>query len=505
MTDVLVIGSGPNGLAAAIRLAKKGLSVVVLEGNADPGGAVRSWESTIPGFVHDFGAAFFPFAKVSPAWVDFDLEGAGLSWAYAPIDTAHPARDGSCAAIARDVDLSVELLGADGPRWRPYAELWSEVQGRVLPALLGPFPPLRAGLAIPPRAMLLLARVALSSGRGFAEGLFETEAARRIFPALALHTDVGPDDAMGATVGFMLGVTASYGGFTVPVGGTSNITRALLRRLHEHGGRLHTSARVRRIVVEGGRAVGIVLESGESLRADEGVVAATAAPTLFTRLLDSSVVPSTLAEKMRAPSRGFGTFKVDWALSGPVPWKSEPCRRAAVVHTGEDNDDLARFTREVRAGELPRDPYLVIGQQSLLDSTRAPDGGQTLWAYSRVPSTLRGAPWSAEASREYLGRIEHRIEELAPGFRAMILARKVWSPQDLEAADENLLGGDLGGGSAGIENQLMFRPFFPYFRYRTHLRRLYLGSSYAHPGAGVHGMCGFNAADMLLADVERGA
>ncbi len=503
VTDVLVIGSGPNGLAAAIRLARAGLSVEVLEGNGEPGGAVRANVTTLPGFVHDFGAAFFPFAKVSPAWQAIDLEGAGLRWAHGEVDTAHPARDGSESALCRDVEASCEYLGSDGEKWRGIAELWSRVQDKVLPALLAPFPPLRQGLAIPPRAALLLAEVALSSGRGFAERLFETEAARRIFPALALHTDVGPEDSMGAIVGFMLGVTASYGGFAVPVGGTSNITKALLKRLHEAHGRIHTGRRVQRLEVEHGRVTAALTEDGQRFPVNVGVIAATAAPTLFLKLLSSSLVPSPILAKMNNPSRGFGTFKVDWALSAAVPWKTPASRKAAVVHTGESNADLARFTREVREGRMPEDPYLVIGQQSLLDPSRAPTGKHTLWAYSRVPSTLDGQPWSEPAKREFLSRIETRIEMLAPGFRDTILARTVHSPQELERADENLLGGDLGGGSAGIDNQLLFRPFFPYFRYKTHIERLYLGSSYAHPGAGVHGMCGYNAAGMLLKELGQ--
>lgn len=509
MSDVIVIGAGPNGLAAAIRIARAGLSVDVFEGNDDAGGAVRSSQATLPGFEHDFGAGFFPFGRVSPAWKAFDLEGAGLVWKFGELDTAHPARDGSCSALARDVDVSCDHLGEDGPAWRRIAELWNRTQDRVLAALLGPFPPIKAGLRIPPSAMLLLAKVALSSGRGFAERTFETEAARRIFPGLALHTDVGPEDPMGAIVGFMLATTASYGGFGVPEGGTSNIRDALLVRLREAGGRLHTGRRVARIVTEGGRAIGVEVarsrqgRATEHVDAREGVVAATAAPTLFLKMLDASLVPTPILEKMKNPSHGFGTFKVDWALSGAVPWTAEACRRAAVVHTGESNEDLARFTREVRAGEMPRDPYLVIGQQSLVDPTRAPAGKHTLWSYSRVPSTLGGAPWTDAAKAEFLARVEQRIEELAPGFKETILARRVMSPQDLERADENLLGGDLGGGSAAIENQLMFRPFFPMFRYRTHLARLYLGSAFAHPGAGVHGMCGYNAAEMLLADVGR--
>jgi len=496
--DAIVIGSGPNGLVAANVLAKAGFSVLVLEAKSRPGGAVWTVESTLPGFKHDVGAAFFPFGKTSPALVPLDLEGAGLVWRYAPLDSAHPARDGSCAAIGRDLEATKQALGEDFPAWEKLAKWHAATKDKLLQALLSTLPAAKEMLAFGPTNLLRLASVAASSGRSFAERTFRTEAARRVVPGLALHTDVGPDDAFGAVVGFMLAMLASSGGFAIPEGGAASITKALLRRLGEHGGVLQCDARVTKIVVREGRAAAVVTEAGDEIKAKRAIIADTAAPTLYLKLFGEEVVPAPIIERMRHFAHGFGTFKVDWALSGPVPWTSEAATRSAVVHTGEDLDDLSRFTDEVRRGELPKDPYLVIGQQSLVDETRAPAGKHTLWAYSRVPSDVPGG-WKL-AAETFGARIEARIEELAPGFKQRILGRALVTPPDLFAMDENLIGGDLGGGSAQIQHQLIFRPFFPYFRYRTPIRGVYLGSSYAHPGAGVHGACGRNAAEMAIAD-----
>jgi phytoene dehydrogenase-like protein len=496
--DAIVIGSGPNGLVAANTLANAGWSVLVLEAKSRPGGAVWTEELTLPGFHHDVGAAFFPFGETSPALVPLDLPSRGLVWRHAPMDSAHPAPDGTCSAIGRDVEASARSLGKDGDAWKKLALWHRDTRDKMLAALLSTLPAAGAMLRFGPMNLLRLAEVAASSGRGWSERHFRTEAARRIIPALALHTDVGPDDPFGAVVGFMLAMLATSGGFAVPEGGAAAITRALIARLEELGGQVRCDARVGRIVVREGRAAAVVTDSGEEIEADRAIIADTAAPALYLRLLDDKWVPSSVADAMRRFRHGFGTFKMDWALDGPVPWSSEDAARSSVVHTGDSLDDLAAFTAEVRRGELPTNPYLVIGQQSIADATRAPAGKHTLWAYSRVPSTIDGG-WERVKER-FADRIEERIEGLAPGFKKRILGRAIFAPHDLEAMDENLVGGDLGGGSAQIQHQLVFRPLFPYFRYRTTVRGLYLGSSYAHPGAGVHGACGRNAACAALED-----
>lgn len=496
--DALVIGAGPNGLVAANVLADAGFSVVVLEANRRPGGAVWSEALTLPGFLHDVGAAFFPFGQTSPALIPLDLTAHGLVWKHAPFDSAHPSMDGTCSAIGRDLEASKRNLGPDGAAWEKLATWHARTRDELLGALLSTLPAVKPMLEFGIPNLLRLAMVAASSGRTFAERHFQTDAARRIVPALALHTDVGPDDPFGAPVGFMLTMLASSGGFAVPKGGAKAITEALLSRLVSRGGRIILGARVRRIVVREARACAVLTNDGQEYAAGRAIIADTSAPALYLKLLDPAVVPSPIIDAMRRFPYGFGTFKMDWALDGPVPWLAEDATRAAVVHTGDSVDDLARFTAQVRRGQLPDNPYLVIGQQSLVDSSRAPAGKHTLWAYSRVPSNIaRG--WSAQAQR-FADRLDDRIEQLAPGFKKRVLERFVVTPPDLEAMDENLVGGDLGGGSAQIQHQLFFRPVFPYFRYRTPIRGLYLGSSYTHPGAGVHGACGYNAAHAAIED-----
>jgi len=328
--------------------------------------------------------------------------------------------------------------------------------------------------------------------------MFQTEAARRIIPGLALHVDLGPQDFSGAALGLVLALLAAGSGFQVPVGGARAITQALLRRLDEAGGQLQLNTHVDAIVVRGRRAVAVRTSLGDEIPVRRAILADVGAPTLYLKLLPHRHVPGWLRQSIDRFQYGWGTFKMDWALAGPVPWVATQAREAAVVHAGDSIADLIAFTRQVRAGRLPTNPYLVIGQQSLLDSSRAPPGCQTLWAYSHVPSVLPGG-WPAH-KEAFADRIEMRIEGLAPGFRGLIRARAMFAPDDLEAMNENLVGGDLGGGSARFSHQLFFRPAFPFFRYRTPVRGLYLASASAHPGAGVHGACGFNAARMALKD-----
>jgi phytoene dehydrogenase-like protein len=498
MDDAVVIGSGPNGLTAAATLARHGWKVLVLEAKARPGGAVYSEELTLPGYLHDVGAAFFPFADHSPAFRFLDLAGAGLEFRNAPRESCHPAPDGSVVAIGRDVEQTVKSFGADGSAWRRLAQWQARMGDRLAAALLAPLPGIGPALRLGVLNLMRLARAGLSSTRAFALRHFQTEAARRVVPGLALHVDLGPDDFAGAGLGLVLALLAAGSGFRVPVGGARAITRALLRRLEESNGILRLNAHVDRIVVRGRRAVAVRTDQGEEVPFRHAVLADVGAPALFLKLLQGREVPGLLRRQILHFRYGWGTFKMDWALSGPVPWLASEARESAVVHAGDSLADLTAFTRQVRAGELPANPYLVIGQQSLIDPSRAPAGAHTLWAYSRVPSHPDGG-WDRHRD-SFADRVEQRLEGLAPGFRALVRGRRIVAPPDLEAMDENLVGGDLGGGSARFDHQLFFRPAFPYFRYRAPVAGVYLASASAHPGAGVHGACGFNAAHRALRD-----
>ncbi len=499
--EVIVIGSGPNGLVAACVLARAGLKVLVLEANpARAGGALGSEQATLPGFIHDVGAAFFPFPRLSPAFLELGIQ-REVVIRDMPIDSAHPAPDGSVACISRDLDFSAAHFGdpRDGDAFRALGQWHRKVEKDMLGFLLGPLPTLWPLLKMLPFDIFRFARIMLSSTAGLSRRMFRGAAAQRVFPGLAMHVDIGPRDPLGAAVGYMLGMTATTGGYCIPEGGAQALTDALVRILERHGGSVRLASRVTRVLVGAAGAEGVQLADGTSIRATRAVMSDTSAPSLFMDLLERQHVPGRVLRFMRRFPQGWGTFKMDWALDGPVPWAVPEARESAVVHVGDSIADLQRFTEQVRRGELPDNPYLVVGQQSLADPTRAPAGQHTLWAYSRVPSNPAGG-WRAHAEA-FADRVDARLEGLAPGFRATVLRRRIVAPPDLEAMDANLIGGDLGGGANAWNRQLVFRPIFPYFRHRMPVRRLYLCSSYTHPGSGVHGMCGYNAARIALRDL----
>lgn len=499
MLDALVIGSGPNGLVAAATLARAGRKVLVCEAKGRIGGALGSLPLTEPGFVHDVGAAFFPFGPISPAFRALKLEELGLKWRHAPWESAHIAADGSCAVIGRDLERNVAAMGSDGEAWRDLISWHDGLGDRLIHALIAPLPAVGPFLGVGPRGLMRFAGIGLATPAEFSERHFRTEAARRIVPGLALHADAGPDDLAGAAVGGVLALLAARTGFGVPEGGAQTVTDLLVRRITEQGGALRANAEVVEVLAERGAVRGVRLANGEELEAKQ-VLADVGPHALAERLMAPGTLPFSFRSQARRFPYAWGTFKVDWALDALPPWSNALAQQSAVVHiSGPGLSDMRVFTDEVRLGRLPEAPYLLVGQQTLMDPTRAPAGKHALYAYTHVPSALAGG-WTAEAKARFADRVEGWIEACAPGFRKGIRQRCIHAPDDLEAMNANLVGGDLGGGTAHLEGQLFLRPAFPWFRHRMPVKGLYLCSASTHPGTGAHGACGFNAANQALAD-----
>ena len=501
MADAVVIGAGPNGLVAANVLADAGWDVDVLEAQPEPGGAVRSAELTEPGVVHDVFSAFYPLASASPAMRALELERHGLRWLHGPLVLAHPLPDGSCAALSRDLDetaASVDAFAAgDGDAWRRLDRLWRRLEPGVLDALVTPFPPVRAGvrLAAALRGDLLrAARLALLPVRRLGAERFRGEGAKLLLAGNALHADLAPESAGSGAFGLVLAGLGRHVGFPVPEGGAGELTAALVRRFEQRGGTVTGGERVDRIVVRRGRAVAVRTESGIELEARRAVLADVGAPALYLDLLAREDVPARVLADLSAFERDAGLFKLDWSLDAPIPWTAGPARRAPTVHVAASLDELTAGASELARRLLPERPFLVLGQYSMVDPSRCPPGREVAWAYTRVP-----LGWDERGAEALAERMEERVEALAPGFRALVRARHVLTPSELERRDENLVGGAFNGGTAQLHQQLVFRPTPGLGRPETAIRRLYLASASAHPGGGVHGGPGAIAARAALA------
>jgi phytoene dehydrogenase-like protein len=459
-----VIGAGPNGLAAAIVLAQAGLQVDVFEAESTPGGAVRTLELTLPGFHHDFGSAVYPLGAGSPFFSSLPLTEHGLEWIHSPAALAHPLDDGTAVMLERDLDQTRNSLGVDGAVWdrlmRPFAEHWTE----FAPEVLRP-------ISLIQRHPLLMAQfgmVALRSARSVARR-FQKERTRALFAGLAAHSFLSLDEPLSAAFAILMAAPAHAVGWPIPRGGAQSLTRALCGYLSTLGGRLHTSSPV---------------ESLAAL-AKYDVLLCDLTPQQLVKVGDQRL-SDHYKQQLGKFRYGAGVFKVDYALSAPIPWKAPDCLRAATVHLGGSFDDIAAAEKAVRTGKNADHPFVLLAQPSLFDSTRAPAGKHTAWAYCHVPN---GSPVSV------LEKLENQIDRFAPGFRDCILARRVFSPADLESMDANLIGGDIGGGATDIR-QLLFRPTRRH--YATSARDIYICSASTPPGGGVHGMCGYHAAKMAL-------
>jgi phytoene dehydrogenase-like protein len=512
--DAVVIGAGPNGLIAANHLADRGWQVVVCEEQPEPGGAVRSGEVTEPGFVHDLYSAFYPLTLASRHIAPLQLERYGVNWLSAKGVVAHPHPDGRCALLSMDLDETCASLDAfapgDGDAWRRLFDLWRRAGPHLVGSLLTPLPPIRpaAGMlaALGPRGLADFARFSLLPARRMAEENFKGEGGGWLIAGNALHADLTPESSGGGMFGWVLCGLGQQHGYPVPEGGAGEITRALVRRLRDRGGEVICETPIERIEVRGRRAHAAVAADGRRFEARRAILADCGAPALFLKMLPPEAVPERVRDDLRNYQYDNSTFKVNWALREPIPWSAADARRASTVHVAEGMNGLTQATTQLAESEIPDRPFLVLGQYSMVDPSRSPEGTETAWAYTHVPQSPRvdaagelSGDWAREEEGErFADRMEEEIERLAPGFRRLILKRHVQTPLYLERHNRNLVGGAINGGTAQLYQQAIFRPFPGLGRPTTPVQGLYLASSSAHPGGGLHGGPGGNAARTAL-------
>lgn len=454
-----MIGSGPNGLTAAIELARAGMDVVVHEANAQIGGGARSSELTLPGFLHDVCSAVHPMAIGSPCFEQYPLEAHGLEWIHPHAPLAHPLDDGTAAMLERSLDATCANLGQDGEAWwrlmEPYVSAWESLRHNVMgPQPRWPRDPLRmAGFGLK----------AIRPARGLAESVFRGERARALFAGIAAHSILPLEAWASAAIGLVLAILGHTSGWPIPRGGSQRISDALASYLRSLGGLIHTESRVD--TLPEARIVMCDITPRQLL-----AMGGTQFPEGFRRALG----------RWRY---GPAVFKLDWALDGPIPWRAPECHRAATVHLGGTLDEIARWESQFTGA-----PFVLLVQPSLFDPSRAPQGKHTAWAYCHVPNG---------SDTDMTSAIEDQIERFAPGFRSRVLARHVLTPQALEQHNANLVGGDIAGGAMNLD-QLFLRPTRRL--YGTPMPGVYLCSSSTPPGAAVHGMCGYNAVERARRD-----
>jgi phytoene dehydrogenase-like protein len=466
----LVVGSGPNGLAAAIALLQNGVEVEVREAADALGGGLRSEELTLPGFVHDVCATVLPLAVGSPY---FRTLGLDVQWVQPDAPAAHPLDDGTAVLLERELDETADGLGRDGPAYRqlvkPLVEAWHE----VAPVVLGKLPPsprraLRALDAAGPAALVRATRAAVGDARSVAESLFETERARAWFAGHCAHAMLPLERRPSAGFGLALTAMGHAVGWPIARGGSQAFADVLAERVRALGGTITTGSRV------------------DELPRDR-LVLADVVPRELARL-GGGRFPDRYERRLHAYRHGPGAFKVDWALDGPVPWRAEECRRAGTVHLGGTLDELSYSEWGAWSGRVVERPFVLLVQQTLVDPSRAPEGKQVAWAYCHVPNG---------SEVDMTERIEAQVERFAPGFRERILARSTLGPRELEAHNRNLIGGDLNGGAMDLA-QVFRRPALRLVPWKTPLDGVYLCSASTPPGGGVHGMCGYWAAQAAL-------
>ena len=463
--DAIVVGSGPNGLAAGIVLARAGRRVAIYEAAATVGGGCRSAELTLPTFVHDVCSAVHPLAVGSPLFRTLPLRDHGLEWIEPPVMVAHPLDRGAAGIVQRSVDATARLLGPDEARYRALfgglRDAWPRLEATVLGPLVWPRHPVAA------------ARFAWSA-RGSAEGLarrtFTTARARAIVAGMAAHAMLPLERWPTAAMALVLGVTAHTAGWSFPRGGAQRLAEALASYFRSLGGEI---------------VVNVQVDSVDDLPPARAVLC-DLSPRPLLRIAGHRF-PAWYRRRLERYRYGMAAYKVDWALDGPVPWRDSACARAGTVHIGGTLEEISASERAPWQGRPPERPYVLFAQPSLFDPTRAPAGRHTAWAYSHVP---------AGSTADLLGAIEAQVERFAPGFRERILARHVMGPADIERHNPNMVGGDIGSGITDLR-QLFTRPTWR--TYSTPAPGLYICSASTPPGVGVHGMCGYHAARRALA------
>lgn len=464
-TKACVVGAGPNGLAAAIALAQAGLQVDVFEAESTPGGAARTMELTLPGFLHDFGSAVLPMGVGSPFFSSLPLRNYGLEWIHSGAPVAHPLDDGSAVVLERSLADVRRSLGVDGDAWvglvQPFVENWTQ----FAPEILRP-------VAMIPKHPWLMARFgvhALSSAK-MVSSRFRSERTRALFAGLAAHSFLALDEIPSGAFGMVMAISAHAVGWPISRGGTQSLTNALCAHLASLGASVKTSTRV-------------------ALLAELSDYSLFLCDVTPRQLL--AIANERLSEKYKHELEGFrygpGVFKVDYALAQPIPWRASECARAATVHLGGTFAEIAASESAMRSGRHSERPFVLLVQPSLFDRSRAPDGKHTAWVYCHVPHG---------SEVDMLKPLEDQIERFAPGFRDCVLARNVLSSARLEKMDANLVGGDISGGEMSLR-QLLFRPTWR--QYATSANNIYLCSSSTPPGGAVHGMCGYHAAHKALA------
>ncbi|WP_182526835.1 phytoene desaturase family protein [Nocardioides dongkuii] len=512
--DAVVIGAGPNGLVAANHLLDAGWSVLVLEAQPDVGGAVRSDSDVHRDYLHDTFSAFYPLAAISPTIRSFGLEQHGLEWCHAPAVLGHPLPSGEWAILHRDREVTAGLMEAqhpgDGEAWLQLCAEWDRIGDHVIGALLAPFPPVRSGLAalatLPKVGGLDFVRTMLTPAADLGRHRFGGFAPRILLAGNAGHADIPLNAPGSGLMGILLTMLGQTVGFPVPRGGAGMLTQAMADRVRSLGGAILCENTVTRIEVDGGRATAVRTANGERYAARHAVIADVAAPNLYGGLVPAEDLPARTMRSMRSFEMDPGTVKVDWALDSTIPWETPPPYAPGTFHVADSVEQMGEALHQVTSQSIPARPFMLAGQMTTSDPSRSPSDTESLWAYSHVPQdvvrdagdgTIRGV-WDRDDCERYADRMQARIEALAPGFGSRVVGRRVLGPREMESMNANLIGGGINGGTAQIHQELVFRPVPGMGRAETPVKGLYLGSASAHPGGGVHGAPGMNAARAAL-------